>query len=249
MRITWNEQSACWFQSASEYTGYDRKLAGLLREELPPGGSLCDLGCGAALIDFELAGYLKEITCVDISPQAIAQVEKQIRRRGADNIRAVCADADTLEGTWDTILALFHGGAEVFSRYVRLAGERMILASHGSLHGHFGPEGRRAEKSFDVQGVRAHLDELGVRYHLARVALEHGQPLTDLEDARAFVTAYALPMEEGKLDAYLRKNLQATEDARYPYYLPKRREIGLFFIRREDNAELWERLQCQEQPD
>ena len=242
VRIVWNEQSARWFRSASEYTGYNRKLAALLREELPPGGTLCDLGCGTGLIDFELAGYLKEITCVDISPQAIRMVEEEIRRQGVGNLTALCADADTLEGKWDTVLALFHGGAEVFSRYVRLAGERMILAVHGSLRGHFGPENRRVVKCFDVQGVRKHLDELGVRYHLLQVALEHGQPLTDLQDSQAFVTAYALPMEASELDAYLRENLQTTGDAQYPYYLPKRREIGLFFIHREENAALWERL-------
>ena len=55
MKIVWNEQSVQWFRRASDYTGYSRNLAKLLLEDLPQGGTLCDMGCGSALVDFELA--------------------------------------------------------------------------------------------------------------------------------------------------------------------------------------------------
>lgn len=237
MRIVWNEKSVRWFDNASEYTGYNRKLAQILLECIPDRNTLCDLGCGAGLIDFELAPYIKEITCVDISGEAIRSVEQRIKRCGASNISARCTDASLLEGMWETVLALFYGGEEVFSKHFHLAKDQLILAVHGTLKGSFGPEGRRTMKCFDTNGVRAHLDSLGVNYHLQELELEYGQPFTDLKDAEEFVSAYALPMEKEELEAYLMENLVQTNDERFPYYLPKKRSMGLFVIRRDENAQ------------
>lgn len=236
MKIVWNEQSVRWFHNASEYTGYNKKLAGLLLRHISRRESLCDIGCGAGLIDFELAPHIGHITCVDISPEAIRAVEEHARRRGADNISAVCMDASGLEGEWDTVLALFHGGQNVIPRYLRLAREQLILAAHGTLQGNFSPSGHKVIKCFDVHGVKAYLDEEGIRYSLQELTLEYGQPLTGLADAEAFVTAYSTPMAPSVLDAYLREHLVETGDEKFPYYLPNQKKLGLFVIPREQGS-------------
>lgn len=237
MMIVWNERSVRWFQNASEYTGYNRKLAEIILEQIPSRNSLCDMGCGAGLIDFELAKHIENITCVDISQEAIHAVEQQAKELGLTNVTAHCMDGTKTEGQWETVMALFHGGREVFSKYFHLAKDQLILGAHGSLTGSFGPEGRKIMKCFDTNGVREYLDSLGVKYYLQNLELEYGQPLTDWQDAREFVTAYTTPMEESELDAYLEEKLEKTGDERFHYYLPKKRAMGLFVIRRDENAQ------------
>lgn len=234
MKIVWNEQSIRWFHNASEYTGYNKKLAEILLNYIPRGGSLCDIGCGAGLIDFALAPYLGQITCVDISPEAIRAVERHARRLGLNNISTLCMDASGLEGEWDTVMALFHGGQDVIAKYLHLAKEQLILAAHGVLKGSFGPDGHKVTKCFDVQGIKEYLDAQGIRYSLQELTLEYGQPLTDIQDAEAFVTAYSTPMDPSELDAYLREHLQETGDGTFPYYLPNQKKLGLFVIPRDD---------------
>ena len=237
MMIVWNEKSIRWFRNASEYTGYNKNLARILLEHIPNRNSLCDMGCGAALIDFELANQIKRITCIDISQVVIDAVEQQAKEQSVTNITAQCMDASKVDGEWDTVLALFHGGADVVSKYLPHAKDRLILASHSSLKGSFGPEGRKVTKCFDTEGVRDYLDGRGISYYLREVELEYGQPFSDLRDAEEFVRAYTMPMEKEELDAYLRKYLEQTSDPQFPYYLPKKKRLGLFVIRRDENAQ------------
>ena len=78
MKIRWNDNTTRWFQEASEYTGYNRILSKLLMEQIPHRGTLCDIGCGAALIDYEFAKEFEQVTCVDVSQEAIDFVNKII---------------------------------------------------------------------------------------------------------------------------------------------------------------------------
>lgn len=238
MSIVWNEQSAVWFRDASEYTGYNRELAKLLLEHIPLRTTLCDVGCGAGLIDFELAPFFDEITCVDVSPEAISAVSEGIRERETRNIKAVCADGLRLTGQWGTVIALFHGGGEFLPKYLALAKDRLILASLVERRGRFGPENRKTEKAFSADGTAEQLDALGIKYTLQRHSLEYGQPFRTYRDAEIFVRAYSEPMPQNELDEYLEKALQKTGREDFPYYLPRKKNFGLFVISREDNPGL-----------
>lgn len=233
--ITWNEQSDRWFRNASEYTGYNRELSGLLLEYLPEGGTLCDMGCGNAMVDLELAPHFEEVTCVDISAEAVSAAAEEAARRGISNLKTVNADGRTLGGAWDCVTALFHGGAEAFDWYYEKAKDTLLIVTHKNKVGEFGPENRRIVKCSDVAGTAEYLDGRGIRYTLREAELEYGQPLEDMEDARRFVLAYTLPMEPEELTEYLRENLRETGREDFPYYLPKKKKFGLFVIRRSEN--------------
>lgn len=240
MRIVWDEQTVRWFHNASAYTGYDKKLAEFLLPYLPCRDTLCDIGCGAGLIDLELAPYIGQITCVDISPQAIDSLEARIRQHGLENISALCASADTLEGQWDTVMALFFGEYRHLTDYLSLAKDRLILAVHEEARGNFGPAGRKADKCSNVKSVQAFLENQGIRYQLVRTELEYGQPFADRAEAETFVKAYSTPMPQEELDAYLAKNLVRTGREDFPFYLPKRKKFGLFLIQRAENKKFLE---------
>lgn len=236
MSVRWNEQAGRWFEAASEYTGYHRRLAEILKRYIPQGESLCDLGCGAGRIDLELAEHCSGITCVDLAPEAIACVQRGAQQRGIRSIRALCADAETFSRPHATVMALFFGGGQAYERFFPLAEKRLILAVRGQKKGTFGPEGYQFVKDRDAQSVREDLERRGAAFEYEAVSLEYGQPLADRADAEAFVRAYCRPMGEEVLARYLDAALERTGDARWPYYLPNRKEIGLFIIRRDGNG-------------
>lgn len=238
MQIKWGSQAVRWFESASEYTGYNQNLAQILKKYIPEGETLCDLGCGAALTDFALADYCSAITCVDRSPEVIEHVRRRAAAQGVQNLEARCFDASKLTGSWDNVMALFFGGSRIDPRYFRLAQKRFVFVTHAQSKGGFGPEGHQVIKCSDIATAKEYLESIGVKYEQEAFALEYGQPLEDLEDARAFVRAYTRPMSEEELERYLAEKLEKTGNEKWPYYLPKRKEFGVFVIRRDENAQL-----------
>lgn len=235
MKLVWNEQTVRWCRSASAYTGYYEKLAELLLRHIPCRDTLCDIGCGAGLIDLELSPHIGQITCVDISAEAVNAVEESVRQRGIGNVSAVCADALDLQGQWETVIALFFGGYDLVKKYLPLTKDRLILAVHEESRGSFGPAGRKAHKCSDVKTVQAFLKSQGICYHLERGALEYGQPFVDRAEAETFVKAYSTPMPQEELDAYLEAHLVHTGREDFPLYLPKLKRFGLFILRRDEN--------------
>ena len=235
MHIKWNNQTVRWFEDASEYTGYGRKMAQILKEYIPQGDTLCDLGCGAGLVDFALADHCSSITCVDISPDAVEHVRHKALVNGIKNMHALCMDASELTGSWDTVMAIFFGRGQIHEKYLRLAGKRFVLITHAHRKGNFGPEGHQTLKCSDIATTKDYLDSMGLKYEHKVLTLEYGQPFLDLEDARAFVRSYTRPMKEETLEAYLEENLEKTGEEKWPYYLPNMKDFGLFIIRRDEN--------------
>lgn len=238
MRIKWNDQTVRWFEDAAEYTGYSKKLAQILKKYIPEGETLCDLGCGAGLVDFALADHCSAITCVDISSGAVEHVRRKAAAQGKENINTLCIDASELTGTWDTVMAIFFGGNQICDDYFHLSRKRFILITNAQRKGNFGPEGHQVIKRSDIATTKAYLDAMGVKYVHEACSLEYGQPFADREDARAFVRAYTRPMSKERLEAYLEEKLEKTGDEKWPYYLPSRKEFGLFVIERDENEKL-----------
>lgn len=236
MGITWNQQSLRWFHTAGEYTGYNRKIAELLLAYLPDDASVCDIGCGAGLVDLELARKVKHVTCVDIDPVVVESVRADAQKQGIFNLTSVCMDGKALDGCWDAVITMFHGGIESYLDYSRLARRVFLMITHGMTSERFGPENRRPERCHGTEHTKQSLDELGISYQLLETQLEHGQPFTDWSDARKFVKAYSMPMEDEELEQYLREHLVETGEEAYPYYLPKTKKIGLFIIRKDGEA-------------
>jgi SAM-dependent methyltransferase len=235
MRIVYDDESVRWFREASDFTGYGRGMAELLLARMPARGSVCDMGCGAGLVDMELALHVGRITCVDIDPRAAASVAELARARGLANVEAVCADATTLAGEWDTVVALFHGGSAFVPGYLAKARDRLILATSAG-HGGFSAAGRGRPTGYGPDAVAAHLEELGLAYAAERHSLEYGQPFRTYADAVRFVRTWSPEATDAELDAYLGGALQQTGREDFPLYLPKRREFVLFVIPRNQDG-------------
>ncbi|MBO4831546.1 MAG: class I SAM-dependent methyltransferase [Oscillospiraceae bacterium] len=237
MYIKWNNDSVRWFCDASEYTGFNRRLAELILDHIDSRDTLADLGCGAGLIDMELAPRIGHITCVDIDEYAVRSVTALAERCGIGNITAVCADAATIDGQWDTVLALFHGRIETFlSKYFDMARETFIAVVRGNplridqipeeiLHLY-----RTVEQTSEI------LDKLGMRYELIRGSLEYGQPFRSREDAELYARAYRKCRDGESMDACLARTLTQTEDPEFPLYMPYEKKFGMYIIKKADNT-------------
>ena len=239
MLFTWNEQTLGWFADASEYTGYSRALAKLLAPHLEGCRTLCDMGCGMGLTDLELAGRFQSITCVDSSPEVIADLRARAEAMGAANLSAVCADGPTAEGSWDGVMALFHGDVRtVGEAYLAKARKTLVLVVHGSAYGTTGPAEYRVRKCCDVDSTRTWLEERGWAYALEPGALEFGQPHRSLEDAVAYTRAFTKNVPEEELLAYVQAHVTSTGRDDFPLYTPKTRTFGIFTIRRNEHEHL-----------
>lgn len=236
MLTNWTPERIRRMQEADACTGFGRQMAALLRDDLPIGGTLCDLGCGLGLADLALARDMAEITCIDRSETAIEALRQEAAQRGIGNLQAVCADAEEAAGTYDAVTALFFGGAEVYDRFFPLARQVFLLAVNRSCIGTFGPEARKTAKNIDLAQVLADLDARGLSCTLRECSLEFGQPFRTLSDAADFLRDNTAPMDDAEVSDYLQTHLQETGREDFPYYLPHRKEFGLIIIRRDTYA-------------
>lgn len=234
MRINWNAQTARWFEAASEYTGFHEKLAALLLKHIRARDALVDLGCGAGLIDFALSPHIGRISCVDKDQGAVDAVGRGAKARGIHNLELICADANALNGLWDTALAVFFGGAGTGAlRYLPLCREYLIMVVHGDdADGDYHPP-----KCSSVSGMRRALGDAGVSFALSEHTLEYGQPFSNREEALRFVTAYQKNPPGESADQYIDRLLRPGRDG-YPLYLPNAKRFGIFIVGRRENEHI-----------
>lgn len=230
MKIVWNEQSIRWFRDADEFTGYNDRLAALICSHVSAPATLLDIGCGAGLLDLKLAPHFEKITCVDVNREAINAVRSGAAQTGIDNIEALCADAYRLQGSWDTVVAAFCGEETFFDAFFPLAVRELIFITHLNAEGNLGPHGKRVPHGFNSDVARSVLEAKRAKYHFESHTLEYGQPFKSMEAADVFLAAYTESMTKTERAAYLRSNLQTTGDPRFPFYLPKKKTLGLFVI-------------------
>lgn len=231
MPITWSEKTSRWFNDASEYTGYDKKMARLLLQRIEHRQSLCDLGCGMSFADMELAKYIEHITCVDTDSFAISETRRRAAELKIDNIYAYCGDARQFNGIFDTVMCLFHGNIEDYvQRYLRMARYKFIAVVHDDPDELVRTGINRSRKLTSLRETAASLDEQGLKYTMEKFSLEFGQPFVNMEEARDFVIEYKKNAAGETADEFLEKNLTSTCDGRFPYYLPRQRKFGIFVI-------------------
>lgn len=90
--------------------------------------------------------------------------------------------------------------------------------------------GGHSKKREIVEDIAAVLDKAGCTYRLLQDTFEFGQPLRSQEDATDFLRCNAPAISDDELGAFLAKTLVATGRADFPFYLPNKKELGIFII-------------------
>lgn len=228
MFLEWNVRTLQWYADAEEYTGFFRALAAEIAPAIAGVQSLCDLGCGPALFDFEIAPLVRSVECADTSEAALAFVAEQARALGLHNIFPVLADCEHPSGRWDVAFVSFFGSRHL-DRYLPLCKKLIAVVSQSSDAALF-PEKDRGYVRNTAQNTAKYLDSRGIAYKLVWKRQEFGQPFSSLEEARGYVKLYAPDVCAEEAELFLKQRIVKTGSTAFPWYLPRKKTVGIFFI-------------------
>jgi hypothetical protein len=183
------------FRQASEFTGFHKKLGVLIEPYLNERWTVADIGCGMALLDFQIMGSVKSITAIDTNEDALAEVEKRIDEELAANhgdagkIKTVRKDASELEDErWDVVLmSFFADSPEMAGQMLSLADHRGVIIMHGHERGGIFDPMRTDKPRMSVKEMEGHLVANGYGYRKNIVDLQFGQPFRTIEDIHEFI--------------------------------------------------------------
>ena len=230
MQFMWNEETIQRFIDASEYTGFHRQLADKIRPYLNDNDSFCDIGCGLGRIDLALSPWISHITAADIDSRVIERLKADAAAQGITNINAKILDVSGLDVVFDVVFMSFFGKSHSIQQYYKLCRKRMIRVVNAENTGNLYPSHHRRVKKDTIPIVENELYCSGISYKLERLSAEFGQPLKSMEDAESFVIQNAPDISAGELHDFLTANIQSTECNDFPYYLPNKKELGIFII-------------------
>lgn len=222
--FTWTPEQIRWYENASDFVSFHRQLAGLLIPYLRPTDRVCNWGCGLGRLSQELAAHVSHITCIDSDQAVLASLQRRIKEERIDNITTLLGDAWKIEEACDLGLMVFFGKpVELMARCLDHSSRLLIrVVNAGRREGPAGGE--------SVQELEKFLSGKGYPYELLEASFEFGQPFSSLEDALAFMEFHK-PSEEGEEgEIPVGDKLIPAASKRFPYYLPKRKDLAIFLI-------------------
>lgn len=229
MRFEWNAQTIQWYQAANAYSGFYHKLAGLIAPKLEGCTSFCDIGCGLGLIDLELSHLFNRITCIDISREAIAALEKSLHERKISNVETRLADYRDTEESWDVIHVSFFGSRELTELLSRCR-KLIAVVSGDTAATELYPGKYRSFQRHSAEEVEQELWDQGISFAVTHVTLDFSQPLMSMEEAGKFVRTHSPEINQPDLQEFLTRNLESTGQKDFPFLLPHRKPVSIFEI-------------------
>ncbi len=226
MQFLWNDDTIRWYINANDYTGFFKHIAETVRPMLAGYTSLCDLGCGLALFDFEIARYLDRIDCFDLNEAALSSVNERVKLSGIRNITAHLKDCKHLSGACDVVFMSFFGSRKP-DVYLKMC-KKLIAVVGITEQTEIFPSAYRRHRKNTVNETIHYLDRHRIPYKLTYHQLEFGQPFTSITDARHFVRTYSPGIPDDELEEFLVQNLTRTGRNDYPLYIPRTKSVGIF---------------------
>ena len=107
----WDEERVRFMEDAAAWGDFHARLAAELAESLPPESCICDAGCGTGHLSLALSPYVRQVTAVDVSQQALSLLADNCRKRNVTNIAIRCGDIHSLppEQPYDAMVFCFFG--------------------------------------------------------------------------------------------------------------------------------------------
>ena len=87
----WNEEKLRFMEDAAAWGDFHARLAAALAPYLPGDGHICDAGCGTGHLSLALSPYVRQVTAVDVSGEALALLAENCRKRHMTNITSAGA--------------------------------------------------------------------------------------------------------------------------------------------------------------
>jgi SAM-dependent methyltransferase len=233
----WTPDSIRFRVDAAEYTKYDDAIIAQISPHLSTDAVVCDAGCGLGYTSLALARHCARVTAVDTSAEALDVLRNSIAENKIENIEVIKGDLFSMQPKrrYDAMVFCFFGRVEetLYAAKKLCSGTVYMVKKNWRNH-RFTP-GEVPLKRFTFEQTLLQLDALGVPYQAETFPIEMGQPFRSLQDAMRFFETYR--QEEDEEDFTLeqvKRLLYATESAKFPYFLPANRTLGLVTIRVQD---------------
>ena len=226
----WNEEKVRFMEDAAAWGDFHARLAAELASCLPRNGCVCDAGCGTGHLALALAPYVRQVTAVDVSDQALALLAENCQKRDITNIDIRCGDIARLppETPYDAMVFCFFGHIEEILTIsaAQCRGKVVAIMRNDSCHRFSAAQ--PAIRHGGYSRGRAVLEERGIPFRAAEGELPMGQPFRSLSDARRFFLLYRRPGDTTPVtDEFLRQRLTATGREDFPFFLPQSRRFGM----------------------
>lgn len=226
MLFDWNADTIRWYLDAEAYSGFFRNIAKAVAPGLRGYQTMCDLGCGLGLFDFEVAPLFETVECVDINEAALQSVRERAERQGVTSIITRLDDCFRLTGAWDVIFMSFFGSRKL-DKFLPLCRKLIAVVSESANSELFPIKHRRYRKN-TVDDTAKHLEEKHIGYKLTMMQLDFGQPFVSLRDARCCIKYYVPEITDAEISSCLNNALKETNGEIWPYYLPRVKAVGIF---------------------
>lgn len=243
MAFTWTKDKIELFKNASEYTGFHKQVADVIIPYLEKDWTLHDLGCGLGLVDFFLAPHVNSLTAIDNSELAIGDYSSRLNDSEVCNITLKLEDSnrfiDQIPNNIqapDAILLSFYGRPDdELGKIISKAKELVVLVTYveplSSKHG----KPKEGMGRPTTSNMEDYIKTNGYKYELIIQNMDFGQPFKDLNEARSYFNNYSMVEDaserEKQIDINM-KSVEHTENSKYPYYLPKLKDVGIIIIQK-----------------
>lgn len=233
----WSPDSIRFRVDTAEYTKYDDAIIAQISPYLSTDAAVCDAGCGLGYTSLALARHCARVTAVDTSKEALDVLRNSIAENNIENIEVIKGDLFSMQPKrrYDAMVFCFFGRVEetLYAAKKLCSGTVYMVKKNWRNH-RFTP-GEVPLKRFTFEQTLRELDALGVSYHADTFQIEMGQPFRSVEDAMLFFETYRQEEDEEELaPEQVKRLLYATESAKFPYFLPANRTLGLVKIRVQD---------------
>lgn len=233
----WNAEMVRFMRDASEYSDYHQRLARWMLPDLHPADHICDAGCGLGYLSLALFPHVRRVTAADRSEEALSVLRENCACRGIGNIGILPGDIQAAPPAvpYDAMVFCFFGTMEEIAAIARAQCRGTVFVFKKNYTAHrFSVE----RHSLGHEGFRAGAEWLtarGIPFVSAELALEMGQPLRSMAEARRFFELYSRDADKSLItDAFLREKLTPTGQTEYPWYLPHTRSVGCLKFSTED---------------
>lgn len=231
--FVWTEESAAFWEDSAAYTNSYDLLGEKAAAHLAPGGTVFEGGCGLGHLSLALAARGFAVTAMDIDPLPLWYLQEHVRQAKLPlDIRQGDAFALPPAAVWDSAVFCFFGGVDEILRWARLHCRDRLIVFKKNWSTHRFTRDSAAIRKFTYPLTVAALSALDVPFEAHVFDVDMGQPFRSLSDAVRFFRLYD---PEGAMDEReVRARLIETGDARFPFFLPVMRPVGMISISMDD---------------
>lgn len=234
MMIHWDEEEIRFMRDSAEYLKFADVQAEHILPYLPPEAAACEGGCGLGYLSLALSPYVKHITAVERSPEALMVLRQNLQEQKIGNITAIAADIFSVkpERPYDAMVFCRFGTVdEILKLAAEQCGGTVVVLTLANSNHRF-TLAKRAVKRKEWFS-REELDRLKIPYRQERFAVETGQPFRSLDDAVRFFRIYDRSGEK-ITEKQVQSRLEPDSQGVYPLYSPMKSDFRLLAFQADD---------------